>query len=166
MQTGAGEPMVEDPFPDPVEISLSTEQLAYIVLKARAYDAEVSVDDPDEGSNASDDRSIDVLEDTKDNPTGRELAAAIRSLNADGQATLVALAWLGRDDYDADEWEDALAQARDRDEGPAARYLMGIPLLGDLIEDGAEKLGISLTEDEQIGMHHPVTEEPAEDDRD
>lgn len=158
--------MVEDPFPDPVEIPLSTEQLAYIVLKAREYDAQVGVDDPDAGSNASDDRSIDVLEGSRDNPTARELAAAIRSLHEEEQAALVALAWLGRDDYEAEEWDEALGEARARSEGPTWRYLMGMPLLGDLLEDGAEKLNISLTYDEQIGMHHPVTERPSEEDRD
>ncbi|HWA00819.1 MAG TPA: DUF3775 domain-containing protein [Caulobacterales bacterium] len=158
--------MVEDPFPDPVELPLSTDQLAFIVLKARAYDAEVEIDDPDEGSNAADDRSIDALEGSPDNPTARELSAAIRSFNEEEQAALVALAWLGRDDFEAEEWNDALAEARARSEGPAWRYLMGMPLLGDLLEDGAAKLGVNLTSDEQIALHHPITERPAEDDRD
>lgn len=43
---------------------------------------------------------------------------------------------------------------------------MGIPMLGDLLEQGADELGINVTHEEQIGMHHPLTEEPSEDDRD
>jgi hypothetical protein len=27
-------------------------------------------------------------------------------------------------------------------------------------------MGLNLTREEQIGMHHPVTEQPSEDDRD
>lgn len=152
--------------PDDVDLPISTESLAYIVLKARAYDAEVERVDPNEGSNAADDRDVDVLQGGRDNPTTRELREAIRDLDVDAQAALVALVWIGREDFAPEEWQDALTSARERAEGPTWRYLMGLPMLGDLIEDGADQLGISLTEDEQIGMHHPVTEEPSEDDRD
>ncbi|MES1201061.1 MAG: DUF3775 domain-containing protein [Pseudomonadota bacterium] len=157
--------MAQSP-PDDVDLPISSETLADIVLLARAYDAEVEVVDPDEGSNAADDRNVDALEARRSNPTGRELTEAIRDLDVDAQAALVALAWIGREDFEPAEWKDALTAARERREGPTWRYLMGLPMLGDLIEDGADQLGISLTEDEQIALHHPLTEEPSEDDRD
>lgn len=109
---------------------------------------------------------MEALESGPDNPNRRELAGAIAALDEDAKAALVAMVWLGRDDYEAAEWSEALAAARERrSEGSTVRYLLGIPLLGDLIEDGAEKLGINLTADEQVGMHHPIIEEPSEDDR-
>jgi hypothetical protein len=40
-----------------------------------------------------------------------------------------------------------------------------MPLLGDLLEQGADMLGVNLTHEEQIGLHNPITETPAEDDR-
>src|SRR5262249_4384523 len=121
---------------------------------------------PDEGSNEADDRFIEALESGPDNPNARELAGAIAALDEDAKNALVALVWLGRDDYEAREGGDALSEARERRrEGSTVRYLLGIPLLGDLVEDGADKLGISLTEEEQVGMHNPITEEPSEDDR-
>jgi hypothetical protein len=67
----------------------------------------------------------------------------------------VALAWLGRGDYEAEDWAEALASARERAEGPTARYLMGIPLLGDYLEEGADKLGISLASEERAGLIDP-----------
>jgi len=112
-------------------------------------------DDPTDGSDAADDRFVDALEDETDNPTGRELRAAIAGLDVDARTTLVALAWLGRGDYDAAEWRDALAAARERGEASASRYLMGIPLLGDYLADGANALGISVAEDEALGLHNP-----------
>ena len=121
-------------IPEAANIGIDTETLAYIALKAKAYDVLVAPDDTSHGSNGTDDRMMDVLEDEPDNPAGRELRAAIAGLNNDAQTALIALAWLGRDDYDADEWSEATESARDRDEMSASRYLMGMPLLGDYIE--------------------------------
>jgi hypothetical protein len=139
----------------PADFALDRETLAYIALKAKAFDGLVASDDPSDASNSADDRAVDALEDESDNPVQRELQAAIRQLSEDAKATLVALAWVGRGDYDASEWQDALTTARERGEGSTARYLMGLPLLGDYLEDGADELGISLAADEVIGLGDP-----------
>lgn len=142
--------------PEPPEnLGIDRETLAYIVLKAKAYDALVPSDDRSDGSDAADDRFMDALEDEPDNPTARELHAAITSLDTDARAALVALTWLGRDDYEASDWAEARAGALQRAEGSTARYLMGVPLLGDLIEDGADKLGINLTVEHEDGLGDP-----------
>lgn len=139
----------------PADFAIDRETLAFIVLKAKAYDALVPSDDPDDASDAVDDGFVDALEDESDNPTQRELRAAIASLDVDASATLVALTWLGRGDYEASEWREALTAARERAEGPASRYLLGMPLLGDYIEDGADKLGIELITEEEDGLGDP-----------
>jgi hypothetical protein len=145
-------PVRDIPEP-PDDLGIDRETLAYVVLKARAYDVLVPPDDPDDASDAGDDRFVDALEDEPDNPAGQELRAAIASLDVDARAALVALTWLGRGDYD--DWDEAISAARERAEGPASRYLMGIPLLGDLIEDGADKLGINLIVEEEDGLGDP-----------
>ena len=75
-----------------------------------------------------------------------ELTSFIDSLSEDEQIDLVALAWLGRDDYVASDWpavrEDAAAAHNDR----TAEYLIGIPLLGDFLEEGLSMLGYSCEE--------------------
>jgi hypothetical protein len=139
----------------PEDFPIDRETLAYIILKAQAFDALVAPDDTTDASNAPDDRSVDALEDEADNPTARELRAAIASLNEDARTALVALTWLGRGDYEAGEWREALAAARERAEASTARYLMGVPLLGDYLADGADALGISVAEEEVIGLHNP-----------
>lgn len=146
---------------DPIDLGLSAETIAFIALKAKAYDAQVDPVDPEEASNPLDDGFVDSLEDTKDNPTARELRAAINSLDVESQAALVALTWIGREDFEPEDWEEARAAARERAVGPTARYLMGIPLLGDYLEEGASRLGVPLTTEELAGMHHPQYEEPA-----
>jgi hypothetical protein len=136
-------------------LEVSHETLAYIVLKARAFDAQAGVSDPEEASNPSDDREVSVLEGQSDDPTVDELAAAIGSLSDEEQAALVALVWIGRGDFDAAEWNEAKAMARERRRGPTARYLMGIPLLGDYLEEVAAALGVDLAGDESEGTDHP-----------
>jgi hypothetical protein len=58
-------------------LTIPIETLAYIVTKAREFDAEVPPVDEDSGSNPSDDADRDVLEASADNPTRQELADAI-----------------------------------------------------------------------------------------
>jgi len=94
-------------------LTISLEKLAYIVEKARGYDAEVPVDrDYDEGSDAADDDERRILLDTPDNPTAQELRDAIDGLNLDEREELLALMWLGRGDNDAPNWSEALTQRR------------------------------------------------------
>ena len=126
-------------------LTISLEKLAYIVEKAREYDAEVPVDpDAATGSDPADDDERQILLDTPDNPTAQELRDAIDGLNIDEGEELLALLWLGRGDYDAQSWPEALRQARETRSSTETEYLVGTPLLGDYLEEGVEALGLSL----------------------
>ena len=57
-------------------------------------------------------------------------------MNDEQRARLVALAWLGRGTYDMGEWKEAIATAKSEHGRRAAEYLLGLPLLGDYLEDG------------------------------
>ena len=131
----------ETSFPD---LSISPEKLCYIIVKAREFDAKVEPMDLDPGSNPSDDGMRAVLEDYGDDPTLAELKGAINSLNEDEVIELTALVWLGRGDFNREEWADALELARERHNRRTAEYLVGTPNLGDCLEDGAAQLGISI----------------------
>ena len=117
-------------------LNLPLDKVSFIILKAREYDVKESDGDPDEGSNAIDDGQTDVLMDKSDDPVREELLGAIRSLNDEERMRLVALAWLGRGTYDIDEWKEAIATAKLEHSRRTAEYLLGLPLLGDYLEDG------------------------------
>lgn len=135
---------------DAPPLSISSEQLCFIVLKAREIDVKDAVSDPDSGSNASDDKMIDVLEDHGDDPSYEELTAFIDTLDEDEQIDLVALAWLGRGDGDLSDWEALRAEGeRDHNDRTAA-YLLGMPLLADYLEEAMTQFGLSC-EDYEIG---------------
>ncbi len=116
------------------------EQLAYIIEKAREYDAETAPVDSNSGSNASDDNEVAILEATADNPTRQELAAALDALNEDQKIEILALTWLGRGDFDRGEWREARAQAGEIHNATETEYLIGTPLLADYLEDAIASL--------------------------
>jgi Protein of unknown function (DUF3775) len=126
-------------------LTIALEKLAYIIEKAREFDAEVPIDpDAASGSDPADDDERQILLDTPDNPTEQELRDAIDGLNIDEREELLALMWLGRGDYDAGDWSEALRQARDTATETEASYLPGTPLLADYLEEGVAALGLSL----------------------
>ena len=81
---------------DSPTLGIASDTLAFIIEKAREFDVKQSDSDPDSGSNPSDDGIADILEDKADDATREELVGAIRELNEDERAELIALAWLGR----------------------------------------------------------------------
>ncbi len=129
--------------------AISLDKLAYIIVKAREYDAEVLPEGMEEGSDAADDKEVGILEDTPDNPTEDELRAALEDLNDDEMVELLALAWLGRGDYTAEEWDQAVAAAREAHDEHAVAYLVETPNLGDLLEEGLAALGQSIIDEEK-----------------
>jgi hypothetical protein len=128
-----------------VTLALPTDTLAFIIEKAREFDALVEVDDPESGSNPADDRELAVLEATPDNPAEDELTATLGGLNDDELTELLALLWVGRGDFDKTSWRDAVRQARAAKNKRIVRYLVGTPMLGDLVEEGLAELGVSVS---------------------
>jgi Protein of unknown function (DUF3775) len=124
-------------------LSISPEKVCYIISKARQFEAKDVVADPESGSNAADDRMVDVLEDQAEDPVYEEPTAFIATLDEDEQVDLIALTWLGRGDASIDEWDDLHSEAaRARNERTAA-YLLGLPLLPEHLEEGLSQFGRS-----------------------
>ncbi len=102
-------------------LQISPAKIAYIIIRAREFDAGF----PGTGHE-------------------EELRAFIEALNDDEKASLVALMWIGRETYEADELAEAIATARAEATAPTEDYLLGIPMLADYLEDGLGALGMSL----------------------
>ncbi|MCP4620211.1 MAG: DUF3775 domain-containing protein [Bradyrhizobium sp.] len=131
------------------DLAISPEKVAAILAKARQFDVKDVVTDPDSGSNASDDAMLSVVEDHASDPSRTELSAMIRGLNEDEQIDLVALAWLGRGDGDLDDWQDIRREADRAHNKRTARYLLGMPLLSDYLEEALSQFGHSAEEFER-----------------
>jgi len=131
------------------ELSISAEKVGFLIQKARQFDVKEAASDPESGSNAADDGMTDVLEDTGDDPVVREIAGFVRALTEDEQIDLIALMRLGRGDASIEEWGDLRREAAESRDVPVARYLLGEPMLGDLLAEGLDQFGMSWT-DERI----------------
>jgi uncharacterized protein DUF3775 len=124
-------------------LEIAPEKVAHIIIKAREYDSKVGVWDDSAKAGDAEDDPTSILEDFANDPTRTELAGFIDALNIDEQVHLVALAWLGRGTFTVEEFDEAVETARSERVAPTSRYLLGMPLLADYLEEGLDKLGIS-----------------------
>lgn len=143
--------MIKEP-PAPVDINISPDKVCYIVVKAREFDVKVEPVEPDPGSNPSDDADSEILEDYADDPTLQELRGAIADLNDDEVVDLIAIAWVGRGDFDRTDFDEARALAVERHKPNSSRYLIGMPSLGDYLEEGLAELGYSCDDTDAVHL--------------
>lgn len=124
-------------------LTISPEKVCFVIIKAREFDVKDAVTEPDPGSNPSDDNDAAILEDHEDDPVVEELTSFINSLSEDEQIDLVALTWLGRDDYTASDWDSVRGEAARAHNERTVEYLLGIPQVSDFFEEGLSMLGHS-----------------------
>ncbi|MBV7377329.1 DUF3775 domain-containing protein [Maritimibacter dapengensis] len=76
----------------------------------------------------------------------------IADLNTDEQASLVAVMWIGRETFDAEDLSEAIETAKAEATAPTEDYLMGETMLADYLEAGLEALGYDVEdlEDEHL----------------
>jgi len=130
-------------------LSIGPDTVRLFILKAKALSAALN-EDYDDGAEHEVEFDGDIrdshhhdglAEEEVRDLTESELRELISDLNVDETAELIALAWIGRGDYDSSEWAEAVAAARERANGRTATYLLGMPLLADLWEEGLEAIG-------------------------
>ena len=127
-------------------LTISPEKVFFVIVKAREFDTKDAVTEPDPSSNPSDDKDTAILEDHADDRVVEKITSLINSLSEDEQIDLVSLAWLGRDDYSAEDWLEVREEAARVHNKRTAAYLLGMPLLGDFLEEGLSLLGYSCEE--------------------
>jgi Protein of unknown function (DUF3775) len=130
-------------------LEIAPEKVAHVIVKAREYDSKVATWDDSATAGDAQDEPDSILEDFANDPTRAELVAFINALNEDEQVNLVALAWIGRGTFDAEDLDEAVETARNERVNATSQYLLGIPLLADYLEEGLDKLGISVEDAEK-----------------
>ncbi|MCA8884889.1 MAG: DUF3775 domain-containing protein [Rhodobacteraceae bacterium] len=77
-----------------------------------------------------------------------ELRSFVATLTEEEKYSLVAVAWIGRESFSADEYDEAYETARQEKTNSTEDYLIGMDLLAEYLESGLEELGISAAEAE------------------
>ena len=148
-------------------LEMDVDKVCFVVVKMREYeeegliraeteDDEVDLDEDAEeelgaaggldnadGEGDEDGEDDDPLESASEDGILEELTTFIRNLDEEEQIELVALTWLGRGDYEADQWSEATEAASERHNKRTAEYLIGIPLLPDYLEEGLAAFDLS-----------------------
>jgi len=127
-------------------LTIHPDAVCFLITKAREFQAKEDVVIPDEPFAPSDDWALQILADHIDDLTLQEVRSAVADLDPERQAELVALMWLGRGDYELEEWETAVTDAADSLGDNTADYLLGHPMVADYLEEGLIKHGYSCDE--------------------
>ena len=132
-------------------LTISSENVCFIIVKAREFDEQDVVTDPEfefrphrrrDGRRCS--RRIRTM------PTLPELRSFINALSDEEQTDLVALMWLGRGDGTLDDWIDLRDEAERQHNSRTAAYLLGEPLLADHLEEGLSSSGFRVRNSKSI----------------
>ncbi len=123
-------------------LSINPEKVCYVIQKARELDVKVA---PEEMSDDQDDIER-ILEDYADDPTMQELRDFLRAQSDDDLKEMLALVWIGRGDYTADDWDEVMGEIDDVRERHTVDYLLGTPLLGDFLEEGLAAFEIACSD--------------------
>jgi len=127
-------------------IDLNPERVCNIIQLAREFHAKEEVVIPEVPNNPGDNWALQVLADHGDDPTYQELKYAIADLEPDQQAQLLALSWLGREDYALEEWDVAVQTAEDNLSSSSAEQIIAIPYIADYLDEGLRLHGYSCQE--------------------
>lgn len=120
-------------------LAISPDKIGYVIIRAREFDSDMNAWEH-QGSRRG----------QRGNES--ELRDFIAGLNEDEQASLVAVMWIGRETFGADELAEAITTAKAEATTPTEDYLMGVPNLADYLEIGMEALGLS-PEDAEAGIY-------------
>ncbi|MBV6658219.1 MAG: DUF3775 domain-containing protein [Devosiaceae bacterium] len=136
--------------PPKADLAIDPATVRLFVAKAKAVAADLDLENLDQSADTVE-FDIERLEDSHhhdglaeeetEDLTSVELQELIDDLNDDEAASLVAIVWVGRGDFEASDFATAVSEARDRAEGATSTYLLGMPLLADYLDSGLDALG-------------------------
>lgn len=133
------DPVVDTPGDDVApELELNRETVRFIIDRAHQFHVQETVTITDPPLSPDDDWARPVLAAHGSDPTFQEVKSTIDDLEPDQQVSLVALMWIGRGDFDIEDWSSALEAAGDAWNERCAEYLLGTTMVSDFLEAGLD----------------------------
>ena len=129
-----------------INLNINTGTIEFIISRAHEFHAKKGVTFPDDTSASKyESDPLQILADYKDDLTFREIKQIIEGLDAEQKIELLALMYIGRGDYNANEWKTARQEASHHLQPHLAEYLISKPQLAEYLEQGLESLGYPLS---------------------
>jgi hypothetical protein len=119
-----------------VRMHIRHDTLCNLIALTREFQAKEEVCIPQDQDSPSEDWALQVLADHGNNYLVREFTGTVKDMSERQRAELVALMWLGRGDYSAEEWEEAVDEAIGDYSIRAAGYLLAHPMASDHLQEG------------------------------
>ena len=134
-------------------MDIAVENICFVISKSRELMADMDELQDEPGHHSGNDVIKDELPEEETSPHAgspeyEELKEFIEGLNEDEQFELIALAWIGRGTFTADDWDEAVETAHDEHSTNAVRYLLGMPLLADYLEEALDEFGLSCEDED------------------
>ena len=130
-------------MPELIEaLAISPGKVVHVIFRSRAGDVKAEAWDEDDECGRADAGGETIPEDLPGGASQQGLREFLNGLGQDEQASLIALAWIGRGTYAPAELEEAIAAAKAEYHANALSYLCSLPLLPDYLEDALDQLGL------------------------
>lgn len=126
-----------------MEINLSKDIIYRIMERAREFQSKEAVVIPEDVNEMSEDDFMQILADHQNDLTYQEVKEVIDDLEPDQQVTLVAIMYLGRGDFELEEWGECLKEASRGWTKHTAEYLLSKPNVASYLEEGLNILGLN-----------------------
>jgi hypothetical protein len=117
--------------------------VCFLISKAHEFQSQEQVVLGDAPEIPAEDWALQALADHTEDPCLNEVQEVLGDMNPRQRAELVALMWLGRGDFDVEDWESAVEDALEEHSERAAEYLMAHPTVAEDLEEGLSLLGYS-----------------------
>jgi hypothetical protein len=127
-------------------IDVSTETVQRLAALAREIHAGDAVTVPEDAVNPSGDLAVQAITGQARDMCTAEFRSIVDDLEPDQQQQVVALTWLGRGDFSAEEWDEARELAEQRWSEETADYLLAHPMLAEELAAGLDALGYETEE--------------------
>ncbi|MBV9828088.1 MAG: DUF3775 domain-containing protein [Alphaproteobacteria bacterium] len=118
------------------ELRISADKVCALIEAARELAGKVPSTTGDSTTTGDDSRLVTLEEYPGYDDRRHQAVEFIAGLNVDEQIDLLALIWLGRGDYDIEEWDDAIAEAEARIAARDPDYMLGDATLPEYLGNG------------------------------
>jgi len=122
------------------------ETICFLIVKAHEFQSQEQVVLPELPEIPTEDWALETLADHTEDPCLNEVREMMGEMNERQRAEVIALMWVGRGDYDVEDWESAVEDALEAHSERAAEYLLAHPTVAEDLEEGLIQLGYSCEE--------------------